>query len=131
MATFDNEREYMNLYWVTTEDHHEDWFIVALTSGDACQIHEKYEGYDPGDAKAEKVMSIPKGTSTEPGWPTEELLVKLGAKFLQKGDARVVEIKGRKFSEGMLESLIREITDNQFEAYDGTRPNKTRKSTEQ
>ena len=121
----------MNLYWVTTEDHHEDWFIIALTSGDACRIHERYEGYDPGDAKAEKVMNIPKGTYTETGWPSEELLIKLGAKFIQKDNIRIVEIKGRKFSEGMLESVICEVCDNEFEAHDGTRPNETKRSTEQ
>jgi len=120
----------MNLYWVNTEDHHEDWFVIALTSVDACRFYENYEGYNPGDAKAEKVMSIPKGTTTETGWPSEELLIKLGAKFLQKDNIRVVEINGRKFSEGMLESLICEICDNEIEAHNGSRPNETKKSTE-
>jgi hypothetical protein len=25
----------MNLYWATTDDHHEDWFIVAKTERQA------------------------------------------------------------------------------------------------
>ena len=120
----------MNLYWVTTEDHHEDWFIIASSSGEACKFHEDNEGYDPGDAKAEKVLSIPKNTSTETGWPSEELLITLGAKFIQKDNLRVVDIEGRKFSEGMLESLISEICDNEFEARGDDRLNETKKSTE-
>jgi len=29
----------MNLYWVTTEDHHENWFIIASSSEEACKFH--------------------------------------------------------------------------------------------
>lgn len=119
----------MNLYWVTTEDHHEDWFIVASSLKEACKFHEDYEGYDPGEAKAEKVLTIPKGIFTEKGWPSEELLIELGAKFISKDNIRVVEIEGRKYSEGMLESLIREICDDEFEARDGDRLNETKKPT--
>jgi hypothetical protein len=120
----------MNLYWVTTEDHHEDWFIVASSSEDACKFHEDNEGYNPGDAKAEKVLSIPNATFAEPGWPPEELLIELGASFIQKDNIRVVEIEGRKFSEGMLESLINEICDDEFEARGDDRLNETKKPTE-
>lgn len=119
----------MNLYWVTTEDHHEDWFIIASSSEEACAFHENNEGYNPGDAKAEKVLSIPKNIFAEIGWPSEELLIELGAKFLQNDKSRVVLIEGRKFSEGMLESLICEICDDEFEAHRGDRPNKTKKPT--
>ncbi len=119
----------MNLYWVTTEDHHEDWFIIASSSTEACKLHEDFEGYESGDAKAEKVLNIPKDISTEIGWPSEELLISLGAKFIQKGYLRVVEIEGRKYSEGMLESLISEICDNEFEARGEDRFNETKKSS--
>ena len=30
----------MKLYWVTTEDHDEDWFIVASSSDEAARCHE-------------------------------------------------------------------------------------------
>ena len=35
----------MELYWVTTEDHGEDWFIVAISSKEAAKLHEDMEGY--------------------------------------------------------------------------------------
>jgi hypothetical protein len=34
------ERNQMKLYWVTTDDHDEDWFIVASSSQAACNAHE-------------------------------------------------------------------------------------------
>jgi hypothetical protein len=119
----------MKLYWVTTDDHHEDWFMIASTAREAAKMHEKYEGYDAGEAIAEKILQIPENISCEKGWPEEQLLIDLGAAFLLDGPTRVVEINGRKFCEGLLEAEIQEITDNIFELYDGRRPNKTKKSS--
>ena len=93
----------MHLYWVTTEDHDEDWFIVARDAIQACVFHEDAEGYDEGDAIAEWVAEIPDGVEAEPGWPSDKVLLSCGAKFLRENTPRVVEIAGRKFSEGMLE----------------------------
>ena len=117
----------MNLYWVTTEDHDEDWFVVASSSLGACQFHEDAEGYDPGDATAEEIISIPENVPTEPGWPSDELLLAVGAKFIMENPPRVVEINGRKFSEGLLESFLNEIEDNAFEQRGQGRLNKTPK----
>ena len=119
----------MDLYWVTTEDHHEDWFIVASSAEEACKFHEDSEGYDQGEAKAEKVLRIPDDKLIDPGWPSEELLIELGGQFIQKDNVRVVEIEGRTFSEGMLESLICEICDDEFEAHGYDRLNETKKNT--
>ena len=51
----------MRLYWATTEDHSEDWFIVAGSAAEAAKFHEHLEGYDDGDAEAEWVLDIPDG----------------------------------------------------------------------
>jgi hypothetical protein len=102
----------MKLYWVTTEDHCEDWFLVARSPEEAQKYHEDMEGYGPGGAKAEEVLEIPENVSVEVGWPSDELLVSVGAKFLINDRSRVVEIGGRKFGEGMLEAIINEIDDD-------------------
>jgi hypothetical protein len=83
----------MNLYWVTTEDHDEDWFVIASSQKEAVQLHEKMEGYDPGDAAAEEILEIPEKMDVETGWPSNEILSALGAKFLLTGPARVVVIR--------------------------------------
>ncbi len=117
------------LYWVTTEDHDEDWFVVASSPEQAAWFHEREEGYDDGDAFAEKVLDIPSETEAEAGWPSHELLLELGAKFLREDEPRVVEIAGKKFTEGMLGSLIDGIVDDLFELRDGNRPNETKKGS--
>ena len=120
----------MNLYWVTTEDHAEDWFIVAENAEEAAALHEDHEGYDYGDATAEMIMKIPAGIEVEPGWPSDEVLKSCGANILVNGLARVVEIGGRRFCEGLMESILRSIDDDVLEAHGKGRPNKTEKSTE-
>jgi hypothetical protein len=121
--------KYMKLYWVTTEDHNEDWFIVASSSKEASKYHENMEGYEPDDAKAEQILDIPENIPAETGWPSDELLLAVGAKFLLNDQSRVVEIAGRrKFCEGMLEAILNEITDDAFEERGDERLNKTKRS---
>ncbi len=117
----------MKLYWVTTEDHDEDWFVVAGNARQAENFHEDYEGYDRGDAVAEKVLDIPENIDAEKGHPSTELLQELGATFLEEGPTRIVEINGRKYCEGMLEAMIMSLQDDQFEEKGMGRPNETKK----
>ncbi len=119
----------MKLYWVTTEDHEEDWFIVASSSKEAAKLHENMEGYNPGDAKAEAILDIPEKMPAEIGWPAEELLRDLGARFICASPSRVVEISGRKFCEGLLDSTIRSLDDDLFENFGQDRLDKTSKTT--
>ena len=65
MAKTNKARSIVKLYWVTTDDHDEDWFILARTSRTAESYHIRYEGYEPGDARAELIL--PAGTNTNPG----------------------------------------------------------------
>ena len=119
----------MKLYWVTTEDHDEDWFVIESSSKKASQFHEKMEGYNPGDATAKKVLRIPQNLLAEPGWPSNELLMALGARFIKNDQTRVVEIGGVTFCEGMLEATLNEINDDIFEEIGQKRPNKTKKTS--
>ena len=48
----------MNLFWVTTSDHGEDWFVIAHSAQEAATFHKDVEGYDPGDATAEMIMPV-------------------------------------------------------------------------
>ncbi len=120
----------MNLYWVTTEDHDEDWFVVADDLIEASTFHEGAEGYNEGDAAAEWVAKIPDGIDADVGWPSDHVLTSCGAKFLREDTPRVVEIAGHKYSEGMLEHVLRELEDDMFEARGHGRPNRTEPKTE-
>lgn len=119
----------MKLYWVTTEDHAEDWFVVATCPEEAARLHEDMEGYNPGDAKAEEIIDIPESVPVEVGWPSDEVLSAVGAKFIADGLARVVEIDGRKFCEGLMEETLRSLEDDMLQALGQERINKTKKTS--
>lgn len=85
------------LYWCTTADGDEDWFVVADSARSARRFHEAVEDYQPGDAHAERIMALPdefltpkgwrdgpKGTAYERAcWPSDELLVACGAEIAE------------------------------------------------
>ena len=114
----------LKLFWVETDDHDEDWFVVATTKAEATEFFEEYEGYDPQDATAREVMVLPEGCDDSIGWASEELLQACGAKFVSS-EPRVVLLSGETFVEGALEFAIRSTSDNAFEAAGRGRPNRT------
>ncbi len=120
----------MNLYWVFTDDHHEDWFMVANSVGEAMMLHEDLEGYECGEAYAQEVMEISSAIKVGPGWPSEEVLKACGAIFVSSETPRVVKIAGTTYCEGLLELTVRIKDDNSFEGRDGDRPNQTERQPE-
>lgn len=106
------------LYWCETEDHDEDWFVVARDSVEASKFYEDEEGYDEDDARAEFVCVLPPSEQNGevPGWPDRGTLEACGAEFLpnspQDGGnemranlgsgSHVVRLRGRTFAEGDL-----------------------------
>lgn len=71
----------MKLYWAETNDHDEDWFIVATSAREARRIHEDSEGYDRGDAEVTLVCRLPESEqSHHAGWPRDGLLKACGGK---------------------------------------------------
>lgn len=117
----------MNLYWVETGDRAEDWFVVARSARRAARWHEQAEGYGTGDAAATLVCRIPKDLEAQEGWPTDDLLEACGARMERSETPRVVEIGGKRFVEGHLESEIRQRADDGFEALGRGRPNETKR----
>ena len=118
----------MKLYWVTTEDHHEDWFIIASSTKEASKLHEEFEGYDLGSASAQEILSIPDNIPVEAGWPSEDVLFSVGAIFTKEDEPRIIEINGKQFAEGMLEAHLKELDDNIFELLGEKRLNQTKRT---
>ncbi|PCI72007.1 MAG: hypothetical protein COB38_04710 [Gammaproteobacteria bacterium] len=96
----------MKLFWVSTDDHHEDWFMFAETDAKAAQLHEEYEGYNPEDASALLVCYVPDDINVIEGWPETEDLLNLGAVFLRTETPRKIEIGNSVYTEGGLDALI-------------------------
>src|ERR1017187_4216908 len=59
----------VKLYWVTTQDHDEDWFIFAESAKSARAYHEEYEGYGKGDARSRLMVSDVRLTKFTNGAP--------------------------------------------------------------
>lgn len=122
------------LYWVTTQEGAEDWFVVANNARAACRFFEEYEGFARGDASAERVLALapklltgdgwkngPRGeVSREAGWPRDALLVACGGEIapLPKGVlqefagtvSKDVRIGGRLFRAGdIVETVQRQL----------------------
>jgi hypothetical protein len=120
----------MNLYWVETDDHDEDWFVVARDALEAAAFHEESEGYASGDATATFVTEVPDGLAAAAGWPSHELLEACGAAILRADTLRVVKFGERQFCEGALDHEISQLTDEIFDAQGRGRPNQTSRRTE-
>lgn len=100
----------LKLYWVTTPDHDEDWFVIEYAKRDAERGHEDAEGYERGYATATLVCAVPAShQNTHPGWPNHELLEACGATFLRSDTPRVVVLGGQTYTEGMLEATVRQV----------------------
>jgi hypothetical protein len=124
----------IKLYWVTTEDHCEDWFIFATTRPSAASYHVLYEGYNTHDAFARIVVpnaDLPKYTNgTPPCHAQIEDLEALGFEIVDDyPHRRVVRYMGETFAEGFMEAVVMEAHDNHSEEIGLGRPNQTRRSS--
>ncbi len=123
-----------NLYWVTTSDHGEDWFIFARTSRSAASFHEKYEGYNPRDAHSRLVMTpihLPKLSNGElPCHAQIADLVALGFEVTGSDPHQRAVLLGEElFMEGFLQALVVQTYDNVIESLGEGRPNGTQRPT--
>ena len=101
----------IKLYWVSTDDHDEDWFIFAESARQARAYHEHYEGYDKGDANSRLIVSnvILKEfmNGTPPCHAQFQDLLQIG--FQDAGaipNRRRAGCNGEIFREGILEAII-------------------------
>ena len=90
------------LYWCTTADGEEDWFVVADSARSARRFHEGVEDYQTGEAHAERVVGLPAELQTPEGWrdgpegkvyphsswPSDELLVACGGEIARRSKGK-------------------------------------------
>ena len=117
----------MNLYWCETDDHDEDWFIVAASEEEACRVHENAEGYDPGDTEAYYICSIPASLNAQPGWPDRALLEALGAEFIRSSTPRIVRLEGETYQEGVLQAVLERVSPDPTRTEEGEESDGTKR----
>ena len=106
-----SDKQTIKLYWVTTQDHDEDWFILAESARQARAFHEDYEGYGKGDAHSRLIVSNITLKEFQNGTPPCHAqfqdLFQIGFKNAGSGpNRRGVKLNGEIFREGILESII-------------------------
>ncbi len=115
----------LSLYWCSTDDHSEDWFVVAPTARGARRFVAGAEGFEIGEVDAERVAAVPAGVheGEPPGWPSPEVITACGGTFLRTRSPRVVVFGDRQYAEGLFDALIEQLIDDQFEVRGHGRPN--------
>jgi hypothetical protein len=105
------DKQSIKLYWVTTEDHDEDWLIFADSVRNARAYHEDYEGYEEGAAQSRLIVSNVTlkefMNGTPPCHAQFQDLFQIG--FQDAGtipNRRGVKFNGEIFREGILEAII-------------------------
>lgn len=100
-------RKSKNLYWVSTPDKDEDWFIIASNSRQARRFHEDFEGYNIGDATAKKICRVTKEYSKESAYHASDwMLTDLGFRIIEVGYVRAAIRDGKIYKEGSVATSI-------------------------
>jgi hypothetical protein len=106
-----SNKQTIKLYWVTTADHAEDWFIFTESARQARAFHEYHEGYGKGDANSRLIVSNVTleefMNGTPPCHAQFQDLFQVG--FQDAGttpNRRGVKFSGEIFREGILEAII-------------------------
>jgi hypothetical protein len=107
----DNKKQAIQLYWVTTHDHDEDWFVFADSAKSAREFHEDYEGYEKGDARSRLIAANVDFEEFMNGTPPCHAqipeLLHLDFEIVDSDpNRRAVQLNGKVFVEGVLESLV-------------------------
>ena len=95
----------MKLFWVSTNCHTEDWFVVSKTESKAQRFFDDYEGFDLGGSKAQFICEIAPELIKKFGLkqsqhPEMELLTCLGGKVHSEEVPRIVNFNGKVYKEG-------------------------------
>jgi hypothetical protein len=106
-----SNKQTIKLYWVTTADHVEDWFIFAENARSARAYHEHYEGYGKGNAHSRLIVSNITLKEFQNGAPPchTQFQDLFQISFENAGTSpnrRRAGFNGEIFREGILESII-------------------------
>jgi len=71
------------LFWCSTEDHANDWGVVARDAQEARRFFATEEGYRLSQVRTDLVVVLPRVRQTDvANWPTLELIASVGCAFV-------------------------------------------------
>lgn len=99
------------LYWCTTRDRSEDWFVVETNARSARCGFADFNGYERQEVHAELVASAPIDraghcAAPQPGIADDDDIVRFGGRVIRRDLPRIVYLNGRFFTEGGLQAAI-------------------------
>ena len=128
----------MNLYWLESDDHSEDWFVAAKSELEAIEFYAREMGYDVIDdvISARFVCQVPSyGPLVNTAFASERLIKNCGGEIilfldpeireiyteaqlaLLGNETRIVKIKNETFIEGNVARSV--VNDLHFYAKSG------------
>lgn len=112
---YDYLKEYLSLYekpkrlyWVSTKDGDENWFVISHNIRSARAFHEYYEGYDSGEAKAELIGTVNKQYDPDKSYHAQTWMLKdMGFEIMSndRWSGRIIRKDGRIYREGIMENV--------------------------
>ena len=111
-----------SIYWITTNDKHEDWFVVGLDQYVAKLFFIENEGYDMDCISSEEIciaeFEDEESIRNEAYFPSHEMLIKNGFEIICENEPRVFWKNGKKYCQGnIVHSIIAQISDKQSGVY--------------
>lgn len=124
----------VHLYWCTTLDHEEDWFVVARSAAEARDAFSAQAGYDRSEVRAEDVCDVPDRALAQNGHsaavpltPDLDMLSTLGGEMLTMRSPYVFRFDRELYIEGSPDVERYQRIDDALEAEGRGRPNGTRR----
>lgn len=115
----------LRLYWCSTEDAAEDWFVIAPTMEDARAFFAEATSTSL-EVSARLIFVLRTLREMVIGWPTEKVFAAAGVEMLRFKPPRVAKHGDDLFVEGAIHFLQEVREDNIAEAAGQGRPNETR-----
>lgn len=125
------------LFWCTTSDHEEDWFLVADSVEHAAKAFAEERGYAAEEVQATCLAGIPPNFSREfclrrtdrkaTASADLRLLRDVGAEILRARSPSVVRLHGEIYVEGTPDIARNKQLDDALEAVGRGRPHGTRR----
>ncbi len=95
------------LYWISTDDHDEDWFVISSSRKGAINFFRGSEGYCEDDKiKAEYICRTPRIYEHGSHYGQIDMLKEMKFKIIDECPTRLVWGKGRLFCEGYYERTL-------------------------
>ena len=110
----------MTIYWLTTPDKHEDWFVVAVDQYVAERYFSEMEGYSISHVYAKEVCPLeieePEYKNEEAYFPSHTTLINNGFEAISEDEPMVYWKNGHKYCQG---NILQRILINEGRVQEG------------